>query len=114
MGHWSTFYVTQNDIGFVVASRAESQQKQELHQQWEACVERSCAAGTRLREVRCHVEGPPPQRAWLDAMSTPSHRLVAECEEFESGPAYSLRLARPGLWGLLDRVQDCSRKSERT
>lgn len=103
MSHWSTFYVTQNDIGFLAASRAASEQRNELAKQWEACVEQSCAAGTRLQEVQCSVER-PPQRAWLDAMSTPNHRLVAEC----AGQSCTLRFARPGFWGLLDRFNDCS------
>lgn len=116
MGDWHSFYKRHSQIAAETAAGKKSTQEQELAKQWKTCVELSCAQGTRLENVRCSIDD-QPQRAWLDVMSTAAHRLVVEYEPAwydhpmgeSGGPYYTLRVAKPGLWGLLDRYYDYSK-----
>ena len=115
--NWASFYNTSSTTADKVAAEKEDKHVGDLAKRWQTCYADACMRGIQPKDVACMVGSEVPKRAWLDSMSTSTHRLVATYtpasydsnleEDVES--VCWIRLQRGGLRGWLDRWQDASK-----
>jgi len=114
--NWASFYNTSNTTADKVAAENEDKQVEALAACWKTCYADACMRGIQPKDVRCMVGSEVPKRAWLDSMSTSTHRLVtlytpasydSHLQEDVDSVCW-LRLQRSGWRGWVDRWHDAS------